>query len=343
MPKISYKLPDKVAILYSDVKREYFASDEAFATEQGAEKYAKVVAAYIKNLNIEVKLLPGNSNLPEELKKYKPGLVFNFVDTVEGSDLKSSIIPAVLELLDIPYVGSGTLGFNISCNKYLASKLLQANGIPVASSQLFTEDTDYIDPTLRFPLISKLNETHGSVELTQDSISENEKHLKERIRYLTEKYKEPVLVEEYIVGREVSAVLLEGLNKKVYIGEKILKRDEGKYKITSFSVKWDSDTSQGLTFQNYEDPVLREYVKKASEVLDFYDYARFDIKIDDSGRYFFLDCNANPFFGPPELEGSMALILDINGITFEDTLKRLMVNTVRDSLGEERIPFPKAG
>jgi len=340
--KNSYQLPSKVAILYSDVKREYFSSEEAYLTEKGAEKYSEIVADYTRKLGIEVKLMAGNSSLPSELKIYKPDIVFNFVDTFEGSDRDASIVPGVLELLDIPYVGSGTLGIALSANKYLVSKLLQANGIPVAHSQLFLTANDYIDPTLRFPLISKLNETHGSVELNQDAVSENEKHLRDRLKYLTSRYREQILVEEYIVGREVSAVLLEGLNKKVYIGEKIFTHDEGKYKITSFQVKWGSETKQALSFQRFHDPILKEYTKKAFSVLSMYDYSRFDIRIDESGRYFFLDCNANPFFCPPEVGGSMALILDLYGVSFIDTLKRLMVNTIRDSLGEARLSFPKA-
>jgi D-alanine-D-alanine ligase len=337
-----YEMPKRVAILHSDVKRDYFASEKAYMTEKDALKNAETIATHIQKLGIETVLLPGNAFLVEALKKEKPDIVINLVDTVKGSDFQASIIPAVLELLEIPYVGSDSSGLSLSANKFLVSQLLRSNGIPVPTSQLFHTASDFLDPTLRFPLISKLNETHGSVDLSNDSISETEKHLRERLKYLIATYKQPILVEEFIVGREVSTALLEGLNKKVYVGERIFPESESKYQLDTFEFKWVPGMEKAVTYQKYEDPILREYVKKAFAVLGMYDYGRFDIRIDSSGRYFFLDSNANPFLGTKEMDSTMGIILDLYDITFEETIKRLLINTVRDKLGEERIPFPQS-
>jgi D-alanine-D-alanine ligase len=337
-----YEMPKKVAILHSDVKREYFSSEKAYITEKDAVKNAETIAANIQKLGIETILLPGNSSLVETLKEHKPDIVINLVDTVKGSDFQSSIIPAVLELLEIPYVGSDSSGLSLSANKFLVSQLLRSNGVPVADSQLFHTASDFLDPTLRFPLISKLNETHGSVDLNSDSISETEKHLRERLKFLVATYKQPVLVEEFIVGREVSIALLEGLNKKVYIGERIIAKSDDKYQLDSFEIKWEPGMEKNVSYQRYEDPILREYIKKAFGVLGMYDYGRFDVRIDSSGRYFFLDSNANPFLGTKEMDSTMGIILELYDITFEETIKRLLINTVRDQLGKERIPFPQS-
>lgn len=337
--KNGYELPKNVAILYSDVKREYFPTEESYITEKGALKYASVVSSYINKLGIETNLIPGNDKIVKLLKKYKPKVVFNLVDSYKGSDYLSSTIPAVLELLDFPYTGADSMGLSLSTNKFLVTKVLQANGIPTPHSQLFTSASDYLDPTLRFPLISKLNETHGSVEINQDSISENERHLRDRLKLLINTYKQPVLVEEFIVGREISAVLLEGLNKKVYLGERIFPEMSDKYQFVTFDIKW---LREPANYQKYEDPILREYVKKAFAVCNMFDYGRFDIRIDSSGRYFFLDSNPNPFLGPKETDSSMGIILDMYGVDFEETIKRLLINTIRDSLGKERLPFPQS-
>ena len=72
-----------------------------------------------------------------------------------------------------------------------------------------------------------------------------------------------------------------------------------------------------------------------------YDYGKFDIRLDQSGRYFFIDTNCNPAFGPKELEVAFSVILDLYGISFDRILKRLIQNTVRDATGEERLPVPK--
>ena len=62
----------------------------------------------------------------------------------------------------------------------MVKKLLQQAGIPTPTYQLFDTPNDILNPTLRFPLISKLNEIHGAVEITDDSISETENHLRNR-------------------------------------------------------------------------------------------------------------------------------------------------------------------
>ena len=337
--KNGYELPKSVAVIYSDVKREYFLSEDAYIAEKDAQDVAETIAKSVEKLDIKTELYPGNVDLIDKLKINKPDVVINLVDTFKGSDYQASIIPAVFEILEVPYIGTGALGLSLSSNKYLVSQLYQASGIPVAHSQLFNTPTDFLDPTLRFPLISKLNETHGSVELTDKAVSENEKDLRERLKLLIPTYKESVLVEEFIVGREVSAILLEGLNKKVYFSEKIFPETDSKYKFLNFDLKWYSPTEQNVKFQKYEDPILKEYVKKAFSVMELFDYGKFDVRIDNSGRYFFIDTNPNTFLGPG---GSMSTTLELYGVNFEETIKRLLINTVRDWQGKERLPYPKS-
>jgi len=286
-------------------------------------------------MGIKTILYPGDAGLAEKLRKDKPDVVFNLVGSVKGNEYLASTIPGVLELLDISYTGTGILGESLGYNKFLVKKLLQQNGIPLPNYQLFNTPTDPLDPTLRFPLISKLNEIHGAVEITQDAVSENEKHLRDRLRFLIKTYEQPVLVEEYIVGREVTAILLEGINKKVYLAEKVFTKKAEKYIFATFEDQWlKSDASH---YQKYQDPILNEYVKKAFEVTRMADYGKFDVRLDSSGRYFFLDSNSNPAFGPKELDVAIANILDLYGITFQDILKRLLLNTIQDSEDKKNI------
>ncbi len=78
------------------------------------------------------------------------------------------------------------------------------------------------------------------------------------------------------------------------------------------------------------------YMKEAFELLKMSDYARIDIRIDAAGRYYFIDPNANPFFGPPkETHATYSMILDMYGVTFEETLKRLFLNTLQDARIEQ--------
>jgi D-alanine-D-alanine ligase len=334
------ELPRKVGIIYSDVRREYFPTEAQYITEKDAAEDAGVIGRYLSSLGITASLYPGNANLPGNLGQDKPELVINLVDSIKGDESLSSAIPGVLELLDFPYTGADILGLSLDTNKFLVKKLLQQNGVPVPHYQLFNTPGGYLDPTLRFPLISKLNAIHGSVEITEDAVSESEKHLRERIKFLIRTYKQPVLVEEFIVGRELAAILLEGRNRKVYLAEKVFTRPERKYLLTTFEDQWVAEGYSAFHYTRYEDPLLKEYVKKAFDVTKMYDYGKFDIRLDQSGRYFFIDSNCNPAFGPKELDVALSVILDMYGIPFVEILKRLLLNTVRDAAGKERLPFP---
>lgn len=334
-----YEFPKSVGIIHSDVKREYFPTEAQYITEKDALRDAQVIDSYLEKMGIKVFLFPGNEALAERLRKRKPEMIINLVGSVKGNEYLASTIPGVLEILEIPYTGAGILGESLSYNKFLVKKLLQQNGIPVPNYQLFNTPVDFIDPTLRYPLISKLNEIHGAVEITLDSTSENEKHLRDRLKFLMNTYNQPILVEEFIVGREVTAILLEGLNKKVYLGEKVFPESGYKYKFATFESQWLKSDST-FHYQKYEDNLLQEYVRRAFDITRMADYGKFDVRIDSSGRYYFIDSNSNPAFGPKELDVAMSNILDLYGISFTEILKRLILNTMRDAKGEEKLPIP---
>ena len=335
------ELPKKVGIIYSDVLREYFPTEAQYITEKDAEQDARLIAEYLATLGISVFLHPGNAELPGRLRKNKPDMVINLVDSVKGVESRASAIPGVLELLDIPYTGADILGLSLDTNKFLIKKLLQQNGIPVPYYQLFNSPDDLLDPILRFPLISKLNAIHGSVEITRDAVSENEKHLRKRIRYLIRTYKQPVLVEEFISGREITAILLHEKKKKVYLAEKLFTRHEDKYVFLTFEDQWLSEANTAFHYTKYHDPLLAEYVKKTFNVSKMADYAKFDVRLDQSGRYFFIDTNCNPALGPKEQDVALSVILDLYGISFYEILKQLILNTVRDTSKKKRLAVPK--
>lgn len=340
--KNGLSLPKRVAIIYSDVKREYFPTEDQYITEKDAKKDAILIKNYLEKINVKTSIIPGNSELTNELNKIKPEIVLNLVDSVKGNEYLSSTIPATLELLDIPYTGAGILGKSLEHNKFLVNKVLQQVGVPVPNYQLFNTAEDRLDPTLRFPLISKLNEIHGGVEITKDAVSENEKALRTRLRFLIKTYEQPVLVEEFIVGREITAILLEGLNKKVYCAEKIFTNMKDKYVFIKFEDLWKSDDYNAFRYQQYEDPLLNEYVKKAFNITKMADYSKFDVRMDSSGRYYFIDANCNPAFGPKETSCATSVILDTYGINFFEILKRLLLNTMRDAEGKQRINYTES-
>lgn len=322
-------LPKKVAIIYSDVKREYFTTEDEYIAEEGADIYANDIAKYVSQMGIDVSCFACDDQIASNLKKYKPCMALNLVDSVRGQLSLGASIIGLLEILGIPYTGAGTLGWSIGTNKYLMYQLMRANGIPIPNHQLATNYNDTIDPTLRYPLFPKLNVEHSSIGVDENSICENEKQLRFKIKDLMDKFKQPILIDEFIAGIEVTAAVLDSINTKVYSVTRST-TNETREDVMTFDKKWKN--WDNIVYEKYDAPNLKEYVKKTFDVLKMSDYARIDVRIDAAGRFYFIDPNANPFFGPPkETHATYSIILEMYGIDFTETLKRIFINTLKDA------------
>ncbi|KKP87926.1 MAG: hypothetical protein UR93_C0027G0003 [Berkelbacteria bacterium GW2011_GWA2_35_9] len=228
-------LPKKIAVLYTDAKREYCSTDEEFQTIDGSYEEALLFESYFQKLGVKTCYIKADANMTQKLKKEKPDMALNLVTTVKGYDYLGATVPAALELLEIPYTGTNILGFSLGCNKYLMHALLSQHGVPVPRFQLMSSKTTPLDPTLRFPLILKLNEEHSNIEIKQESVVENEVELRKRLRYLLRTYDQDVLVSEFIDGREFAAFLFQSYNRKVYTVERVINMPGKKHQFMDYT------------------------------------------------------------------------------------------------------------
>ena len=319
----------KIAIIYTDVKRKYFQNKEDFITEEHADLYANDIAAYVSKLKISVETFPCDDNIAFNLKKYKPDMAINLVDSIRGKSWLGSSIIGLLEILNIPYTGAGALGWSIGSNKFVMYKLMETNGIPVPNHQLMSNHFEMINPTLRYPLFPKLNIEHSSIGIDENSICENERELRAKLKDLFKKHKQDVLVDEFIAGIEVTSAVLDGINTKVYTVQRKTMGDTNE-DVMTFEKKWKN--WDNIIYEKYDAPKLKEYVKRTFDVLKMSDYARIDTRIDASGRLYVIDPNCNPFFGPAkETHATYSIILDMYGIDFIETLKGIISNTINDT------------
>lgn len=314
-----------LAIIYSEAKREDFPTREQYLTEAEVYERAKMVKPCFQKLGYRVKLLPGTAELPRLLKKIKPSLILNLVDSVRGKENLAAVIPAVLDLMKIPYLGTGQEGLLLNASKQATKKVLQNIDVPIPKFQLITSLKEKINPKLKFPLITKLNEIHGSVAISEKAISENKRHLRARIKYLMATYGQGVLVEEFIVGRELTAYVLEGRGREVFVAEKKFGQNKKKYKIASYEANWGE--SDDFLYQKISGLAkLEKDARRAFSALKMNDYAKFDIRLDQKNNYYFIDCNANPAFGPIESECAISRVLKEYKISFEQIIKKIIAN-----------------
>ncbi len=329
-------LPKKIAILYTDAKREYCSTDEEFQTIDGSYEEALLFEPYFQKLKIQTVYIQADINMTKKLQKHKPDMALNLVTTVKGYDYLGATVPATLELLEIPYTGTNILGFSLGCNKYLMHALMSQHGIPVPRFQLMSSKVTPLDPTLRFPLILKLNEEHSNIEIKPESVVENESELRKRLRYLLKTYDQDVLVSEFIDGREFAAFLFQSYNRKVYTVERVIHLPGNpKHQFMDYNLVWNVSLEEYesiLKKVKYHDPVLDAFVKKAFGVMRMDDYGKFDIRMDVKGNYYFIDANANCHFAPPEstCDCEISHVLPMYGVPFKMLLKRLLQNTMRE-------------
>lgn len=324
-------IPEKIAVICSDVKKEYFPTLQAYETEKYALRDAKKIAYYVAKLGMAAKVFPANTRLIAGLKSFQPDLAINVVDSIDGVDSKAATVPALLEFLHIPYTGCSAVSIAIGYNKYLVKQLMDEQGIPVPKGQLFTDYSTPLKKSLQFPLISKLNNIHGSVGLINDSISDNETHVRKRIKSLLKEYPQSaVLVEEYIKGKEISVFVVEENEKKhIYMSEDTFTHSKNPYTIASFEFRW-VEKNPGISIKKYESKELEQLAQKAFSALDMSGYGKFDIRKDSRGVHHFIDANPNPAFAPPESDSPLAnTAKNFYGVNFPRLLTMIIQSGLR--------------
>ncbi len=205
----------KVALLYS-----MFANAPQEATDDDTPwdrwnelDSEKSVAGYeraLRDAGHEVIPLEGDHTLIGNLLKYNPDICFN---TCEGHYGKSreAQVPAILDMLRFPYTGSGVMSLSIALDKAMTKRVLQFYSIPTPAFQVFVTGDEPTDARLNFPLFAKPSLEGSGIGIMAKSICQTPRELREQVRFLLRAYKQPVLVEEYIQGREITTGILGNL------------------------------------------------------------------------------------------------------------------------------------
>ena len=159
----------------------------------------------------EVILIEADGDAYGKLKEERRDIdiVFNIAEGLRGES-RESYIPAICDMLEIPYTGSGVLTLGLCLNKVRTKEILRYYGIPTPDFWLFRSKDEKLDLELelKFPLIVKLLHEGSQMGLSRDSIVCSEEDLRDRVAYLMHEYGEPVIVEEFLDGREFTVGIL---------------------------------------------------------------------------------------------------------------------------------------
>ncbi len=139
----------------------------------------------------------------EKLPAVRPDICFNLCEGHWGES-RESHVPAILEMLRVPYTGAGVFGLAVTLDKPTTQRLLAYHGVAVPAFQIFRNAGDPLDPRLGYPLFVKPSREGSSIGISASSIVRDEPELRRQLAAQLESYQQPILVERYIRGREVT-------------------------------------------------------------------------------------------------------------------------------------------
>lgn len=302
---ICYNSPVSVFSIYNGKPAEE-SSDSKDLSEHSFASNMIEIENHLKTFFTDVKSLPIDKNLTRtisEITSYNPDAILNFVESVEGITYYEYCIAGLYELLGYQYTGSVPQTLGNCLNKNRAKEILYSNGIntPRAITLSPKEKFTRKDVNLTYPLILKLVDEDASIGISENSVVNNYKELKNHFTFLTETYNKSLIVEEYKLGRELNCAVLGGkvlpLSEIDFTG-----LPEGLPKIVTYDGKW----IEGSTYYNYTKPVcpakIDSDIKKKVEalavraynVLGCRDYARVDVRLSDDGTPYVIEINPNP-------------------------------------------------
>jgi len=280
----------------------------------------------------EVVDLEATPELPSLLASTPLDLVFNIAEGLKGRNRESQV-PALLELLDIPYTGSDPATLSIALDKGLAKKIVRQHGIQTPNFQLMTTGKErLLKDFTKFPLIVKPVAEGSSKGVVSKSVCNTESELREVVREILEKYQQPALVEDYIAGREFTVGLLGEKRPKVLVPMEVVFLDKSeKTPVYSFQHKLEWNDRIRYDVPAKLDPAQLERLRSASRAafmaLGCRDVARIDFRMDEKGRFFFLECNPLPGLTPGWSD--LVLIAQGSGIDYRNLIGEILSGAIR--------------
>ncbi|MDQ3266662.1 MAG: ATP-grasp domain-containing protein [Myxococcota bacterium] len=305
---------------------------EDHEAEYDAPSTLQAIREAIASWGHEVVDLEANAELPHVLATNPVDLVFNIAEGFKGRNRESQV-PAILELLDIPYTGSDPATLSIALDKALAKKIVRQAGIHTPAFQLMTTGKERLSKEFTtFPLLVKPVAEGSSKGVVSKSVCTNETEVREVVRELLEKYKQPALIEEYISGREFTVGLLGERRPRVLPPMEIVFLDPSdKTPVYSFQHKLDWNDRIRYDVPAKLDPNLMERLKAAARgafmALGCRDVARIDFRMDDKGRPYFIECNPLPGLTPDWSD--LVLIAKGAGMDYRALIGEILSGAIR--------------
>jgi D-alanine-D-alanine ligase len=332
----------KIAVIYNRESRNVINLFGIPNREKYGKKGIRRIVESLKKFGHQVKTFEGDKDLirnleefmPRVLKGERPGMAFNLSYGVQGQ-ARYTHVPGILEMVGIPYVGSGPLAHSLALDKVVAKVIFRQNGLPTPDFAVLN-DPDFPSPDLEYPLIIKPKNEAVSMGI---KIVNNEGELREAAQVIFDKFNQAVLLEKYIEGREINVGLIGNNPPEAFLPCEILFGEGGP---AIYTIKDKKGTSGREIRWVCPAPIGEELTRKVQEIsinafsaLGCYDCARVDMRLDKKGTPYILEINSLPSLGE---HGSYTIAAKEAGIDFPDLINRLVETASARYFGTPKPP-----
>ena len=293
-----------------------------------------------------------HDELIERFLKDRPAFVLNLCDEgFENDALKELHVPALLEMLDVPYTGAGPASLGLCYDKAKTAAIARSLEIPVPEETRYDAgDRGATLPSV-FPALVKPVYGDSSVGITADSVVHDAAELVDRIHALgLELPGVPLIVQEFLTGPEYTVGVIgnPGIQHEVLpvLEVDFSKLDETLPPILGYESKWEPDSPYWtqIRYEESRAPVAVRHAMIDASILLFQqlgcrDYARFDFRADALGVPKLLEVNPNPGWC---WDGKLNLMAELNGWSYSELLGRIIA-AAQDREAAERERRPRSG
>ena len=313
---------------------ELIARDE-FAEWDSPATIAAVESA-LSHLGKVVRL-EAKEDFPERLRQARPDIVFNIAEGFNGVN-REAHVPAICEFYGIPYSGSDPFALTLCLDKARAKETLTFHGIPTPKFVLAEKLADLyrVAEKLTLPLFVKPVHEGSSKGITDSSLCRDREQLFRQTEFLLENYRQPVLVEEFLSGKEFTCAVLGNGDEAMVLPLVAMNFEslpKGALPIYSFDAKfvWDRPENPLDIFQcparitSELQASIERVTLDAFRVLGCRDWARIDVRLDADGTPNVLEVNPLPGILPDPADNScLPKAARAAGIGYEELIQNCL-------------------
>jgi D-alanine-D-alanine ligase len=318
----------RIGLTY-DLRSEYLALGftEAETAEFDRDETIDGIESALKSIGHDTDRIGSMHRLIDRLARGdRWDLVFNIAEGMHGIGREAQV-PAVLDACGIPYTFSGPLVMSLTLHKGMTKRVIRDAGIPTADFAVMDSPQDAGQVRFGPPYFVKPIAEGTGKGISSQSILRRRRDLPEACRLLLEAYRQPVLVERFLPGREFTvAVAGTGLQARVLGTMEVLLLPAAEAAVYSYHNKENSEELVRYRFlRPEEDPVVaavEDIALRAWRVLGCRDAGRLDLRCDSKGRPQFME--VNPLAGLHPEHSDLPIICSLAGISFVELIARIL-------------------